>query len=88
MARSLRLPRSGRGVDLRALDGSEKEGPMAMTRRKKILLALGVVALLSGGAVTLLPNLLWGDGVDYSKVDSMKTTIAYQDPARPVKVTD
>ena len=52
-----------------------------MTRRKKILLALGVVALLSGGAVTLLPNLLWGDGVDYSKVDSIKTTSAYQDPA-------
>ena len=43
-----------------------------------------VLALLlvfgGGGAATLLPRLLWGDGADYSRVVSIESTREYQDP--------
>jgi len=54
---------------------------MALTRTRKVLIALGVLLLLLGGAVVVLPPLLFGDRVDYSQVVSIKTTQAYQDPA-------
>jgi hypothetical protein len=38
---------------------------------------LGVLA----GVGTVVPPLLWGDGADYSRVVSIKTTREYQDPA-------
>lgn len=52
-----------------------------MTRARKILLFVGVVALLLGGAVVVLPPLLFSDGVDYSKSISIKTAPEYQDAA-------
>ncbi|MGH7438668.1 MAG: phytochelatin synthase family protein [Polyangiaceae bacterium] len=52
--------------------------------RRKLTIALavvlGIVALLAGAAV-VLPPLLWGDGVDYSHVASIKTAPEYQDAA-------
>ena len=51
-----------------------------MTRVRKVLLSIGVVALLIGGAVTMVPPLLWGDHVDYSHVASIKDAREYQDP--------
>jgi hypothetical protein len=51
-----------------------------MTRVRKVFLSLGLVALLIGGAVTLVPPLLWGDLVDYSHVASIKDAREYQDP--------
>lgn len=50
-----------------------------MTRTRKVLLSMGRVALLIGGAVTIVPPLLWGDHVDYSHVASIKGTREYQD---------
>ena len=52
-----------------------------MTRVRKVFLSIGLVALLIGGAVTLVPPLLWGDHVDYSHVASIKDAREYQDPA-------
>ncbi len=52
-----------------------------MKRSRKILLALGIVIALMGGAVVVLPPLLFGDHVDYSQVVSIKTSPEYQDPA-------
>lgn len=54
---------------------------MKLTRTRKVLLTLGVVLALLGGSAAILPPLLWGDHVDYSKVASIKTTPEYQDPA-------
>src|SRR5947209_10393958 len=53
-----------------------------MTRGKRI--ALGTVAgllIVLGGAVVVVPPLLFGDGVDYSHAASIKATHEYQDPA-------
>jgi len=47
-------------------------------------IALGAVAALLvvfGGAVVVVPPLLFGDGVDYSHAASIKATHEYQDPA-------
>jgi hypothetical protein len=52
-----------------------------MTRARKLLLGVAVVVALAGGSVVVLPQVLWGDGVDYSRAVSLKTTPAYQDPA-------
>lgn len=52
-----------------------------MTRTKKVLLAVGLVLVLLGGAVAVLPALLWGDGVDYSTASSIKASDTYQSPA-------
>jgi hypothetical protein len=52
-----------------------------MTRMRKVFLSLGLVALLIGGAVTIVPPLLWGDHVDYSHVASIKGAREYQDAA-------
>ena len=52
-----------------------------MTRTRKILLSLGVAGLLLGGAVLVLPPLLFSDGVDYSKTVSIKTAPEFQDGA-------
>jgi hypothetical protein len=48
---------------------------------KRGLIALGVVIALLGGAVVILPPLLFGDGVDYSHVSSIERLPSYQDPA-------
>ena len=53
---------------------------MSWTRTRKILAALVVVLAGLGGAGVVLPPLLWGDHVDYSRVVSIKTTPEYQDP--------
>src|SRR6266536_4371227 len=52
-----------------------------MARVRKIFLSLGLVALLAGGSVAILPPLLWGDHADYSQVVSIKGAREYQDPA-------
>jgi hypothetical protein len=52
-----------------------------MSGARKALLALAVVAGVMGGAVAIVPPLLFADGVDYSAVQSIKTMEAYQDPA-------
>lgn len=52
-----------------------------MTGARKILLSLGLVAGLLGGAFFVVPPLLFSDGVDYSRAVSIKTTSEYQDPA-------
>jgi hypothetical protein len=49
---------------------------------KKGLLAAGLTVALLGGTVVIVPPLLWGDGVDYSHVASIKATAEYQDPER------
>jgi hypothetical protein len=48
---------------------------------KKFLIGLGIAIALLGGAVVVLPPLLFGDGVDYSHAISIKTTAEYQDAA-------
>ncbi len=53
-----------------------------MTRGgKRALVALCALVLLAAGAVAILPPLLWGDGVDYSRVTSIERAPEYQDPA-------
>ncbi len=52
-----------------------------MTRARKVLLAILVFLGILAGVVTVVPPLLRGDGVDYSRVVSIKTTREYQDPA-------
>jgi len=47
---------------------------------RKILIALGVVVALLGGAAVVVPRILFGDGVDYSTVASIQNTTEYQDP--------
>src|SRR3954447_19596250 len=54
---------------------------MAMTRGKKILLSVIVVLVALAGTAMVVPPLLWGDGVDYSRVTSIKSTREYQDTA-------
>ena len=51
-----------------------------MTRVRKVFLSLGLIAAFIGGAVTIVPSLLWGDHVDYSHVVSIKDAREYQDP--------
>ena len=53
----------------------------AMTRARKILLSIVVAVTLLVGTAAVVPPLLWGDGIDYSHVASIKTTHEYQDPA-------
>ena len=57
---------------------TEKNGKNGMN--KKILIALAAALLLLGGSVAVLPGLLWGDAVDYSKVASIRTTGVFQEP--------
>jgi hypothetical protein len=45
------------------------------------VLALGAGAVVAGGPDGPVPRLLFGDGVDYSSVTSIKTSREYQDPA-------
>jgi len=52
-----------------------------MTRARKILLSVTVAVALLVGSAAIVPPLLWGDGIDYSRVASIKTTHEYQDPA-------
>ncbi len=52
-----------------------------MTRFRKVLLALLLTLAGLGGAAVVVPPLLWGDGVDYSHVASIKATREYQDGA-------
>jgi hypothetical protein len=52
-----------------------------MTRVRKAFLSIGLIALLIGGAVTMVPPLLWGDHVDYSHVASIQDAREYQDRA-------
>src|SRR5689334_8136041 len=47
---------------------------------RRWLIGIGVFFALAGGAVVVVPPLLWGDGVDYSRVVSIKTTSEFQDP--------
>jgi len=48
---------------------------------KRALIALGVLIALLAGAITILPPLLFGDGVDYSRVVSIEKDPVYQDHA-------
>jgi hypothetical protein len=48
---------------------------------KKPLIVVGVLAALVGGAVVVVPPMLFGDGVDYGKVTSIERDPVYQDPA-------
>src|SRR5438045_1818770 len=50
-----------------------------MTRVHKLLLSIGLAALLAGGSVAILPQLLWGHHTDYTDVVSIKDTREYQD---------
>jgi hypothetical protein len=52
-----------------------------MTRVHKVFLSIGLAALLAGGSVAILPQLLWGDHADYSHAVSIKDAREYQDPA-------
>jgi hypothetical protein len=52
-----------------------------MTRTKKVLVATAATLVLLGGAVAVLPPLLFGDRVDYSRVVSIEQAREYQDPA-------
>jgi hypothetical protein len=52
-----------------------------MTRLRKVLLSIGLAALLLGGSVLVVPPLLWGDHADFSHVVSIKDAVEYQDPA-------
>jgi hypothetical protein len=50
-----------------------------MTRARKILLSIGLVLGLLGGAVLVLPPLLFSDGVDYSQAVSIQSAPEFQD---------
>ena len=52
-----------------------------MTRRRKLLIFIPLAVALLGGAVAIVPPLLFGDGVDYSHAISIKSSREYQDPA-------
>jgi hypothetical protein len=52
---------------------------------KKALIALGIVVVLLGGAVTFGPRLLFSDGHDYSHATSIKTLPQYQDASLMAK---
>jgi Phytochelatin synthase len=54
---------------------------MVMTRARKILLSIAIAVAMLVGTAAIVPPLLWGDGIDYSHVASIKTTREYQDPA-------
>jgi hypothetical protein len=53
---------------------------MAMTRAKKTSFSVVIVAAALASTVIVVPPLLWGDHVDYSRAESIKTTHEYQDP--------
>src|SRR6478672_10787903 len=48
---------------------------------KRVLVALTLAVGLIGGAVVVVPPLLFGDGVDYSQMVSIERAPAYQDAA-------
>src|SRR4029453_15067995 len=52
-----------------------------MTRRTKVLTGTAVVLLVLGGAVRIVPQLLWGDGKDWSRVHSIREARVFQDAA-------
>ena len=53
-----------------------------MRRAPKIALAtVGGLVVALGAAVVVVPPLVFGDGVDYSRVASIKATHEYQDPS-------
>jgi hypothetical protein len=52
-----------------------------MSRARKVLLAIGAVVVLMGGAAFVVPSLLFNDGVDYSQAISIKTAPEFQDAA-------
>jgi hypothetical protein len=58
---------------------------MVMTKGRKILLVVVLALATLVGTAVVVPPLLWGDGVDYSHVTSIKTTHEYQDPALMAK---
>ena len=47
---------------------------------RRWLIGIGLVLALAGGAIAIVPPLLWSDGVDYSRVVSIKSTPEFQDP--------
>ena len=47
---------------------------------RRWLIGIGLALALGGGAVAVVPTLLWGDGVDYSWAVSIKTSPEFQDP--------
>jgi hypothetical protein len=51
-----------------------------MTRARRSLVLLALVALLLGAGAAVGPWLLWGDGADYSHVVSIRHTSEYQAP--------
>ena len=53
-----------------------------MTRLRKALVSVALGALLVGGSVAILPQLLWGDPTDYSHVVSIRDAREYQDAAQ------
>ncbi len=52
-----------------------------MSRAQKVLVSMGAVAVLLGGAAFVVPPLLFSDGVDYSKTSSIKAAPEFQDAA-------
>ena len=53
-----------------------------MARTRNVVLgAVAGIILVAGGAVVVVPPLLFSDGVDYSHAQSIKTTHDYQDAA-------
>jgi Phytochelatin synthase len=53
-----------------------------MARRSRVVLAVvGALVLALGGAVVVVPPLLFSDGVDYSHAATIKRTAEYQDAA-------
>ena len=57
-----------------------------MTRRTKVLTGTAVVLLVLGGAVRIVPQLLWGDGKDWSRVHSIREDRVFQDAANDLVV--
>lgn len=52
-----------------------------MSRTRKILVSIAVVLAVAGGALAVVPRLLWSDPADYSRVTSIKESREYQDAA-------
>jgi hypothetical protein len=49
--------------------------------KKRLLLAIPLLLVALGGGLALVPRLLWGDGIDYSSVASIKNSPEYQNAA-------
>jgi hypothetical protein len=73
MPNSVQPAATGLSAALRALVGA--------TRLRKVLLTIGVLLALLGGSMAVLPPLLWGDHIDYSRAASIEATPEYQNPA-------